>query len=60
MFFPFIRKCILVLSFTHSTPELPNKQIDQNEIIPAPDDDPDLQGQANVGLGQGLEEEEDR
>ena len=50
--------CILVLSFTHSTPELPNKQNDKTEIIPAPEDDLDLQGQANVG--QGLEEEEDR
>ena len=50
--------CILVLSFTHSTPELPNKQNDKTEIIPAPEDDLDLQVQANVG--QGLEEEEDR
>ena len=50
--------CILVLSFTHSTPELPNKQNDKAEIIPAPEDDLDLQGHANIGQGQ--EEEEDR
>ena len=54
------RFCILVLSFTHSTPELPNKQNHQNELNPAPDGNADLQGQVNVGQGQVQEEEEDR